>query len=200
MAKNSISGSTEDWITNLSIGISKNFNDISKGEEFIDIMVDGTEAFNNEVASRGFTFNSCGVILTVMLTRKQIDKVFRLLPMLYEGPMKNDFTIGLLSVEYDPKTNKWKSNPGSYPRVYVIESFDNLKNVCDELCDDVFKDEVTLTETSRTVDAGFTLLQKLHKYHGFWQLIRGIIRKTVPIEYAVRDLVDLGYLKYKRGN
>lgn len=184
------------WLEHTSIGVANRFNDRSKGEEFIDIMFDGMSEFESEIKNRGFTFKASDGGINLVLNRSQLNKLFDLIPMGL-GYMEKEFGIGIISINYNKSSDTWDYK-ASLPRIFIIESFDNLKIACEELArESIFKNELAATPQSYTIEAGFTLLQLMYKYTSFWQSIKHLFDRKRPIHLIVEECVKLGYIKYK---
>lgn len=184
------------WISDMSIGVARRLRDESKGQEFIDIIFDGMNEFESEVKNRGFTFKASDGGINLVLNRSQLNKLFDLIPMGL-GYMEKEFGIGIISINYNKSSDTWDYK-ASLPRIFIIESFDNLKIACEELArESIFKNELAATPQSYTIEAGFTLLKLMYKYTSFWQSIKHLFDRKRPIHLIVEECVKLGYIKYK---
>lgn len=184
------------WISDMSIGVARRLKDESKGQEFIDIIFDGMNKFESEVKNRGFDFKASDTSINLVLDRSKLNKLFDLIPMGL-GYLEKEFGIGIISLNYNKLTNEWNFK-AQIPRVFIIESFDNLKIACEELArESIFKNELTATPQSYTIEAGFTLLKLMYKYTSFWQSIKHLFDRKRPIHLIVEECVKLGYIKYK---
>lgn len=184
------------WISDMSIGVARRLNDESKGQEFIDIIFDGMNEFESEVKNRGFDFKASDTSINLVLDRSKLNKLFDLIPMGL-GYLEKEFGIGIISLNYNKSTNEWDFKT-QIPRVFIIESFDNLKIACEELArESIFENELAATPQSYTIEAGFTLLKLMYKYTSFWQSIKHLFDRKRPIQLIIEDCVKLGYIKYK---
>lgn len=184
------------WISDMSIGVARRLNDESKGQEFIDIIFDGMNKFESEVKNRGFDFKASDTSINLVLDRSKLNKLFDLIPMGL-GYLEKEFGIGIISLNYNKSTNEWDFKT-QIPRVFIIESFDNLKIACEELArESIFENELAATPQSYTIEAGFTLLKLMYKYTSFWQSIKHLFDRKRPIQLIIEDCVKLGYIKYK---
>lgn len=185
-----VNGAEEQFITHMSKGLMKHFGK-DVGERFISLMVDGIYAFHEETKRRNMKPFDTKLIPCVLLNKNQIIELFSILRA-DMSELRKPFCLAWLGIQYSNRKEKFYVT--DYPTMYIMESFDNLVLMAEEVS--AIYDDVSVTSAGKTMLAGEEILREVFLEGGFWRTVRAWLLRE-PINFFVcKFMIYMGYAEY----